>query len=68
MLPLVNRMSRAFGSWLSPAFGSVLEVRPDADSVEALSPEREALWARLDAASFLTEDEKRAAAGYPPMH
>ncbi len=64
VLPLVNRMSRAFGSWLSPAFGSVLEVRPDLDSVEALNPEREALWARLDAASFLTEDEKRAAAGY----
>ncbi len=38
--------------------------RPDLDSVEALNPEREALWARLDAASFLTEDEKRAAAGY----
>ncbi len=64
VLPLVNRMSRAFGSWLSPAYGSVLEVRPDLDSVEALNPEREALWARLDAASFLTEDEKRVAAGY----
>ncbi len=37
VLPLVNRMSRAFGSWLSPAFGSVLEVRPDLDSVEALN-------------------------------
>ena len=36
-----------FLNGLSPAFGSVLEVRPDADSVEALTPEWEALWARL---------------------
>ena len=32
--------------------------------MEALNPEREALWARLNAATFLTDDEKRAAAGY----
>jgi phage portal protein BeeE len=33
------------------------------DQVEALNPERDDLWARLEAASFLTDDEKRAAAG-----
>jgi phage portal protein BeeE len=27
-----------------------------------LNPERDALWARLNAATFLTDDEKRAAA------
>jgi phage portal protein BeeE len=37
---------------------------PDADQVEALSSEREALWARIGAAAFLTDDEKRAAVGY----
>jgi SCP1.201-like deaminase len=37
---------------------------PDLDQVEALAPEREALWTRLEGASFLTDDEKRAAAGY----
>ena len=37
---------------------------PDLDQVEALNPERDALWARLEAANFLTDDEKRAAAGY----
>ena len=36
-------------------------LRPDLDQVEALAPEREALWTRLEAASFLTDDEKRAA-------
>jgi phage portal protein BeeE len=37
------------------------------DAVEALSTEREALWSRIDKASFLTLDEKRAAVGYGPM-
>ena len=31
-----------------------------------MSAEREALWARIERASFLTLDEKRAAVGYGP--
>jgi len=72
VLPLVNRTARALSSWLSPAFEArsalgadiKLELKPDLDQVEALAPERDALWKRLEAASFLTSDEKRAAAGY----
>ncbi len=41
-----------------------LELRPDLDAIEALSPEREALWSRLEKASFLNQNEKRAAVGY----
>jgi phage portal protein BeeE len=41
-----------------------LELRPDLDQIEALSPEREALWKRLEGVKFLTDDEKRAAIGY----
>jgi HK97 family phage portal protein len=41
-----------------------LELRPDIDSIEALSTEREALWTRVDKATFLTQNEKRAAVGY----
>jgi phage portal protein BeeE len=33
------------------------------DAVPALQPEREALWARLEAASFLTDEERRRMAG-----
>ena len=44
-----------------------LELKPDLDQVEALSSEREALWARLERTTFLTADEKRAAVGYGPM-
>ena len=81
VLPLVNRMCAAFSAWLSPAFalgdspsssrppsaGVLLEFRPDLDQVEALNPEREALWARLQNVTFLTDDEKRAAAGYAAL-
>jgi HK97 family phage portal protein len=44
-----------------------LELRPDLDAIEALSTEREALWSRIGAATFLTPDEKRAAVGYGPL-
>jgi len=80
VLPLVNRTARALSSWLAPAFdtGPVprdsaarsrprrtnLELKPDLDQIEALSPERDALWKRLEGVKFLTDDEKRAAIGY----
>ncbi|MGQ0671678.1 MAG: phage portal protein [Hyphomicrobium sp.] len=73
VLPLVARTAKALSRWLSPAWGPSgagndgLELRSDLDSVEALTGEREALWARLNAAGFLTNDEKRAAAGYAPI-
>ena len=44
-----------------------MELRPDLDQVEGLSAEREALWARLEKATFLTANEKRAAVGYGPV-
>ena len=66
VLPLVARTAKAISAWLSPAWGGRLELRADLDQVEALSAEREALWARLNAATFLTVDEKRAAVGYGP--
>jgi HK97 family phage portal protein len=66
VLPLVARTAKALSAWLAPAWGGALTLRPDLDQIEALSAEREALWARLEKASFLTADEKRAAVGYGP--
>jgi HK97 family phage portal protein len=66
VLPLVQRMAKAFSAWLAPAWGGGIELRPDLDQVEGLSAEREALWGRINAATFLSEDEKRAAVGYGP--
>ena len=57
---------RALTDWLSPAYGPGLELEPDLDDIEALSPERDALWSRLEKTSFLTDDEKRASIDYGP--
>jgi HK97 family phage portal protein len=68
VLPLVWRIAKALSGWLGEAFeggrGAPLELRPDLDAIEALAGEREALWARIGAAEFLTRDEQRAAVGY----
>jgi hypothetical protein len=75
VLPLVARMTKAVSAWLAPAYtfpgppsaGRRLALKADLDQVEGLSAEREALWARLNAATFLTVNEKRAAVGYGPV-
>jgi HK97 family phage portal protein len=67
VLPLVSRTARALSGWLSPGFGGSLTLRFNTDAIEALSVEREALWQRLEQASFLTINEKRAAIGYEPI-
>lgn len=62
VVPLAGRAARALSGWLGPLFGGAT-VAVDLDRVPALSVEREALWARLEAASFLTQDERRRMAG-----
>ena len=66
VLPLVARTAKDLSSWLGAAFGEGLRLWYDADGIEGLSAERDALWTRLGAASFLTDDEKREAVGYQP--
>ncbi|MGE0340714.1 MAG: phage portal protein [Xanthobacteraceae bacterium] len=67
VVPLVARIAMALGNWLGESFGGNLRLVPDLDEVPALALEREALWKRLSEASFLTDDEKRAATGYEPL-
>ncbi|MFC5067792.1 phage portal protein [Flaviflagellibacter deserti] len=65
VLPLLGRVLGDIAHWLGPAFGeAALRVEPDLDRIEALSSDREALWRRVEAASFLTDEEKRQAVGY----
>ena len=68
VLPLVGRFAASFSGWLGPAFGGSagegLKLSYDADAVDALSVEREALWRRVNEADFITPDEKRQAVGY----
>lgn len=62
------RTAKALTRWLAPRFvaqsGDNLRIGYDVDAVDALAPEREAVWARLNAATLLSVNEKRAAAGY----
>ncbi len=66
MLPLVARTAAALEAWLAPQWAAPLRLAFDTDAVEALSVEREAVWNRVGAATFLDDDEKRAAVGYGP--
>ncbi|AWB48946.1 phage portal protein [Gemmobacter aquarius] len=67
VLPLAARVTAAVSSWLSVFTGEAVEIRPDLDQVPALSVERDAAWARIAAADFLTQAEKRVALGLPPL-
>lgn len=64
IIPLVRRTAEALSHWLSPAYGETLALTPDLDAIEALAEERESLWRRVSAATFLSDDEKREAVGY----
>lgn len=67
VLPLATRMCQAVGHWLSDHVGEELDLRPDLDGVPALTADRDAQWARIGAADFLTEAEKRALLGLPKL-
>ncbi len=64
VIPLVSRTLKSFSQWLAPSFGGPLRLDYDVDRIEALAQERAQEWSRIDAASFLSQDEKREAAGY----
>ncbi|MBD3730723.1 MAG: phage portal protein, partial [Sphingomonadales bacterium] len=62
LLPLAGKLYGALAEGLDGWFpGARLAV--DLDRVPALSEDRERLWAQVSAASFLTDNEKRALLG-----
>jgi HK97 family phage portal protein len=67
VLPLVSKVSAGLGHWLAGFTGDVVVLKPDPDQVPALASERDQQWARVSAADFLTEDEKRALLGLPKL-
>lgn len=68
VLPMVNRVNEAFSNWFAPAEVSGFRFAYDEDRVSGLAAERDALWERLERATFLTENEKRQAVGYTPLN
>jgi HK97 family phage portal protein len=66
VLPLVARTAKELSVWLGGVFGGGLRLWYDADGIDGLGDDRATLWARVEAASFLSDDEKREAVGYAP--
>lgn len=66
VLPLMMRITDAMSHWLGEHFSARLRIDADLDQVTGLAAERDALWQRLQAAGFLSDDEKRIAVGYAP--
>jgi HK97 family phage portal protein len=64
VLPLLARTAASLSAWLSGLYGETLALGHDLDQVPGLAAERDALWARVGAARFLTDEEKREAVGY----
>jgi HK97 family phage portal protein len=67
VLPLATRVAASVADWLSGFAGEHLELKPDLDQVPALAAERDAQWARVAAADFLTDAEKRRILGLPAL-
>ncbi|MGR3270428.1 phage portal protein [Thalassococcus profundi] len=67
VLPLATRVTARLGEWLSGHLGEALELGPDLDKVPALAAERDAQWARIAGANFLTAAEKRVLLGLPVL-
>ena len=67
VVPLMRRLAAALGGWLAERAGEPeLRLAFDEDRLDGLAAERDALWSRVGAADFLSEDEKREAVGYGP--
>ncbi len=67
ILPLLDKTCSALNNWLAPKFGDDLRLDYDSDVVPALIADRNATWDRVNAAGFLTVNEKRAAVGMGPI-
>jgi HK97 family phage portal protein len=66
VLPLADKTTRSLSAWLEPKFPGA-KIVADVEALPALAAERDALWARLEGATFLTDAERRHLAGLPEV-
>ncbi len=67
VLPLAARVAAKLAAWLGQFSGEAFELKPDLDQVPALAAERDAQWARVAQAEFLSAAEKRQLLGLPAL-
>jgi HK97 family phage portal protein len=67
LLPLLDNLADSLTNFLSPKFKEDIIISFDKDAISALAERRQNIWAKLEQASFITEDEKRAFIGLPPL-
>ena len=63
VIPLLYHLRDEFNAWLVPQFDDEATLEIDLDKVPALAPRRERVWSRVQAAQFLTINEKRRMVG-----
>lgn len=63
IIPLAQDLVSCLNGWLLPMYGEDLRLIADIEGLPALEAKRERLFRRLAAASFMTDEEKRTAAG-----
>lgn len=67
VIPLMDALCDELNHWLVPTFGEKLILKADWDEVDALAPKRAIVWERVQAADWLTLNEKREATSYEPL-
>jgi len=67
VIPLIDKTVDALNNWLVPFFGSDIRLSYDINKVSALSAKQEKIWERMQKSNFITQNEKRAAVGLPPI-
>ncbi|GHF18104.1 portal protein [Kordiimonas sediminis] len=65
IIPLAVDLIAELNGWLVPLYGDDVHIVADLDDLPALEAKRHKKFDRLTRATFLTDDEKRIALGYP---
>jgi len=63
IIPFSSDLANLLSRWLCPLYGEGLYLKPNLEGLPALEAKREQLFRRLSGAAFMSEAEKREAAG-----
>lgn len=64
VLPLMDWICDELTGWLAPQYGGDITISYDTSGIEALAEDTERLWARMNAAWYLTPNQRLQAIGY----